>query len=53
MDNNEKTSEKITKWLLVVISVLFSGSHAPSSSDHCDHRSIAERMEGLCSCSDR
>ena len=23
MDNNEKTSEKITKWLLVVISVLF------------------------------
>ena len=22
-----------------------SGSHAPSSSDHCDHRSIAERME--------
>ena len=23
MDNNEKTSEKITKWLLVGISVLF------------------------------
>ena len=30
-----------------------SGSHAPSSFDHCDYRSIAERMEGLCSCSDR
>ena len=51
MDNNEKTSEKITKWLLVVISV--PGSHASFSSDHRDHRSIAERMEGLCSCSDR
>ena len=29
MDNNEKTSEKITKWLLVVISVLFLAGCAP------------------------
>lgn len=53
MDNNEKASEKITKWLLVGISVLFLAVMLPFSSDHRDHRSIAERMEGLCSCSDR
>ena len=53
MDNNEKTSEKITKMAACRDQRSVSGSHAPSSSDHCDHRSIAERMEGLCSCSDR
>ena len=46
MDNNEKTSEKITKWLLVVISVLFLAVMLLLPL-------ITVITEALCSCSDR
>ena len=44
MDNNVKTSEKITKWLLIGISGPVSGSNASPPADHCDHRGSAKRL---------
>lgn len=54
MDNNEKTSEKITKWLLVVISVLFLAVVMlllPLITVITE--ALRSGWEGLCSCSDR
>ena len=53
MDNNVTTSEKITKWLLIGISVSVSGSNAPPSVTYSNHRSPSKRMEGLRRCGNR